>query len=167
MPPRAAAACCPTAVSASTTACPIAPMPRRWWQVSWAPYPRESTARGSSGGAAASRGGRCRAMEGSWSAWACWQPSPVPFEGCRPGSVAIAVCRVCRGRWSALVLLTETSAVAISNSAQKHPPALRASLSLRPWINSSSNFFTRSASSWSRWSPNRRIRCTNSEGSIS
>jgi hypothetical protein len=66
-----------------------------------------------------------------------------------------------------LVLLTGTSAVTKSNSAPKHEPALRASRSLRPCINSSSNFFTRSASSWSRWSPKRRIRCTNSDGSIS
>jgi len=50
---------------------------------------------------------------------------------------------------------------------RQHSPALRASLSLRPCIISSSSLRTRSASCWSLCSPSCLMRWTNSEGSNS
>jgi hypothetical protein len=43
----------------------------------------------------------------------------------------------------------------LSGEIERARSALRASRSLRPCISSSSSFLTRSASSRSRWSPNR------------
>ena len=50
---------------------------------------------------------------------------------------------------------------------RQYSPALRASLSLRPCIISSSSLRTRSASCWSLCSPSCLMRWTNSEGSNS